>query len=347
MNTFRIFFAMVLITSFSSCEKTGKVIDPNSLEGLLRGEGVFIINEGNFLAGNGTISFYSYTSGKITNNIFATANGRPLGDVPNSMIISGDKGYLVVNNSGSLEVVDKNNMQSIKTITGLTSPRNMLIVSSDKAYISSLYSNNLTIISLATNTVTGSIGLRRSSEAMVLVGNKAFVSSWSQGKEIMVINTATDKVTDSIKVAPEPESMVTDKNNKLWVLCSGGYTGQTLAELILINPVTNTIERELVFPAKLSYPTCLQINKTRDTLFFADNGLWRMSIQSTSLPNTAFKKPVNRFIYKFGVDPRYGKIFYTDAMDYKQKGYVLQLNAQGRQIDSCRAEIIPGSLCFK
>jgi hypothetical protein len=347
MNTLKILILILSVFLISSCKKSGSEIDPDSIEAGLKGDGVFIINEGNFMTGNGSLSFYSYSSGKIFNNIFSLANGRPLGDVPNSMTISGNNGYIIVNNTGTIEVVDKNNLQSLKTIMGLNSPRNMLIVNSEKAYVSSLYSTNLAIINLLDNTITGFLSIRRSSEVMVLYGDKAFISSWSQGKEIMVVNTLTDKTTDSIKVAPEPESMVIDKNNKLWVLCSGGYTGQVHAELIKINPLTDAIEQEFIFPTKLSYPSCLQINKTRDTLYYVDNGIWRMSIQSAVLPTASFKQPVNRLIYKLGVDPRYERIFYTDALDYQQKGYVLQLNTQGVQIDSCRADIIPGNFCFK
>jgi hypothetical protein len=347
MNKLKILILILSVVLISSCKKSGSEIDPDSIEASLKGDGVFIINEGNFLAGNGSLSFYSYSSRKIFNNIFSLVNGRPLGDVPNSMTISGYNGYIIVNNTGTIEVVDKSNLQSLKTIIGLNSPRNILIVNSEKAYVSSLYSNNLTLINLLDNTITGFLNIRRSSEVMVLSGNKAFISSWYQGKEIMVVNTLTDKITDSIKVAPEPESMVIDRNNKLWVLCSGGYTGQVHAELIKINPNSDAIEQEFIFPTKLSYPTCLQINKTRDTLYYIDNGLWRMSIQSTVLPAASFKQPVNRLIYKLGVDPRYGRIFYTDALDYQQKGYVLQLNPQGDQIDSCRADIIPGNFCFK
>jgi hypothetical protein len=347
MNPFKITILIVFTMLISSCKKTIQEPDPDSIEANLKGEGVFIINEGNFMAGNGKLSFYSYSSGKIYNDIFSKANGRPLGDVPNSMTIYGNKGFIVVNNSGKIEVVDINNLQSLKTISGLTSPRNILVINSEKAYVSSLYSSSVTILNLQTFTVSGSISIRRSSEAMALAGNKAFISSWSQGKEIIVLNVSTDRVTDSIRVTPEPESMVIDKNNKLWILCSGGYTGQILAELIVVNTQTNLIEKEYVFPSKLSYPTGLQINKTRDTLYYVENGLWRMSIQSAALPDKPFKKCANRFIYKLGVDPRYGRIFYTDALDYQQKGYIFQISSQGNIIDSCKTEIIPGSFCFK
>lgn len=347
METIRNLIVIFILAMFASCEKTGSETDDSSVEASIKGDGVFIINEGNFMAGNGTLSFYSYTTGKTYNDIFSRANGRPLGDVANSMVISGNRGYLVVNNSGKIEVVNKNTMQALKTIDSLVSPRNMLLINSEKAYISSLYSNSLTIIDLQTNSVAGSINIRRSSESMVLLGEKAYVSSWFSGKDIMVLNTTTDKVIDSIEVAPEPESMVLDKNKKLWVICSGGYTRQNFAELIVINTTTDEIEKRFVFPTKLVSPSNLQINGARDTVYFVENGLWRMSIQSSGLPEKPFQPSNGRLIYKLGVDARNGRIFYTDVLDYQQKGYVLQLSPGGTPIDSCKAEIIPGSFCFK
>jgi YVTN family beta-propeller protein len=182
---------------------------------------------------------------------------------------------------------------------------------------------------------------------MVLAGNKAYVSSWSFGKDIMVINTNTDKVIDSIRVVTEPESMVIDKDNKLWILCSGGYTGQILAELIVVNTTTNAIENHFVFSSKSSYPSGLQINGTKDSLYYIDNGLWKMSILSSALPGVPFKTAGNRSIYKLGVDQRNQRVFFTNAIDYQQKGFVLQLNSGGKLIDSCSSDIIPGSFCFK
>lgn len=338
-----IFIVMVL----PSCEK--KEVEPDlSFEAGIKSDGVFIINEGNYLAGNGSLSFYSYDTGLLYNDIFSTANGRPVGDVPNSMMISGSKGYIVVNNSGSIEVIDINSIKSLKTITGLVSPRNMIKINDRKAYVSSLYSNSLAIVDLISNSVSGHINIRHTSEAMVLSGAKAYVSSWSpNGKYIMILNTITDEITDSIEVAPEPESMVLDKNNKLWVLCSGGYTGISLAELLTINTVTDEIEKRFVFPSKLSYPSNLQINATKDTVYYLDNGIYRMGILSPVLSDKPFRPSNGRYIYKLGIDSGTGRIFYTDALDFQQRGYVLQVSSKGVPVDSSRADIIPGSFCFK
>jgi YVTN family beta-propeller protein len=347
MKNFKNLICILSLLMIISCKKSNTEGDLTPVEESVKGEGVFILNEGNFMAGNGSLSFYSYEKGKLFNDIFYEANNRPLGDVPYSMDISGDNGYIIVNNSGIIEVVNKSTIKAIKTINGLISPRKILFVSSTKAYVSSLYSNALSIIDLQTNTVSGSINIRRTSEAMVMSGNKAYTSSWSSGKDIMVINTTTDKVIDSIAVAPEPESMVLDKNNKLWILCSGGYTGQILAEIIVVNTTSNLIEKHFVFPSKLAYPSGLQINGTKDSVYYIENGLWKMSIQATALPASPFKSSEGRSIYKLGVDQRNQRVFFTNAMDYQQKGFVLQLNSRGKMIDSCRADIIPGSFCFK
>ncbi|MBA4321957.1 MAG: cell surface protein [Odoribacter sp.] len=347
MKSLKTLISIISTLLFISCEKAGPESDIGSVEDCVKGDGVFIINEGNFMAGNGSLSFYSYTSGELYNDIFYRANGRKLGDVPYSMIISGDRGFIVVNNSGKIEIVNKNSVKVLNTISGLISPRKILPVNNEKAYVSSLYSNSVSIINLTTGAVSGSVNIRRSSEAMVLLSDKAYISSWYKGKDIIVVNTTTDKVIDSIAVAPEPESMVLDKNNKLWILCSGSYAGDIFAELLSVNTLTNEIEKKFVFPSKLIYPSSLQINGTRDTLYFVENGLWRMSIQASALPGKPFKPANGRLIYKLGVDPRNGRIFYTDALDYQQKGYLLQLNQEGMPVDSCRGDIIPGSFCFK
>jgi hypothetical protein len=163
----------------------------------------------------------------------------------------------------------------------------------------------------------------------------------------MIINTKTDKVIDSVEVGHEPESMVLDKNNKLWVLCSGGYSGQYNAELIAINTTTDEVDKRLVFPSKTSYPSSVQLNKTGDTLYYIDGAIWRMDIASSLLPVKPFFPASGRLYYKMGIDPVKEEIFITNAIDYQQKGYVLRLKTNGSLIDSSKADIIPGSLCFK
>lgn len=339
-----IFFVVIML--FPSCEEGGPVIEDSGTV-FLNGGGVFIVNEGNFRGGNGSLSFYSIDSSKIYNDIFRQINERPLGDVPNSMTIYGDKAYIVVNNSGKIEVVEKHTLKSTGTISELNSPRIIRIINNTKAYVSSLYSDSVAIIDPHINSISGYMNIRRTSESIELSGNKAFVANWSGGKEIMVINTQTNKVSDSIIVANEPESMVIDKNARLWVLCTGGYFNKQFPELIKINTVTNLIEQRFIFPDRNSYPTNLQINGQKDMLAWLDNGVKKMDINDIVLPTSVFIPQKSNYFYKMGINPVTNEVYVTDAIDYQQKGKVFIYDSVGLLIDSVVAGIIPSSLCFK
>lgn len=334
---------IILFLSIVSCTKSPNYPNMN----LSFGGGVYILNEGNFRGNNGSLSFYSYDSTKIYNDIFYTVNGISLGDVPNAMVIKGDKAYILVNNSGKIEVVDQTTIQSKGTIKGLISPRNMAIVSDYKAYVSSLYSDSVAIINLTDNSISGYINLRRTSEAIAIAGNKAFISNWAGGREIMVVNTINDAVVDSIEVGAEPESMVFDKNGMIWVLCNGGWMRQNNAELVQINPFTNKIEKNLVFPSKESSPTCLRTDGLRQTLYFLENGVKKMDITDGLPGGSLIEQKTGQYFYKLSINPINGDIFVTDAVDFAQSGYVMIYTDKGTFITKQKAGIIPGAMCFR
>ena len=327
-----------------SCQKTPDFPNSNyTLSG-----GVFVVDEGNYRGGNGSLSFFSYDSSKVFNDLFYSINGRPLGDVPNSMAIKGDKAYIVVNNSGKIEIMNQSTLISVATISGLISPRNISFINDNKAYVSSLYSDSITVINPSSNSVSGYINIRRSSESIAITGSKAFVANWSGGKEIMVINTGNDLVIDSIEVGIEPESMTFDRYGMLWVLCNGGYARQNYAELVEINTSTNQVVKTLVFPTKEESPTCLKIDGFGQTLYYIDNGVRQMDVGATALPATTFIiQGSGEYFYKIAINPLNSDIFITDAVDFVQQGYVLLYKSDGTFVSKQKAGIIPGSMCFK
>ena len=314
---------------------------------LTLGGGVFIINEGQFTAGNGSLSFYSYDSMKIYNGVFESTNGRPLGDVPNSIFIHSDNAYLIVNNSGKIEVIDNSTFESKTIISGLISPRNMAAVDDNKAYLTSMYSDSLVIIDLQNNSKLGYINLHNSSEAIAVSGNFAYVSSWINGNKILIINTLNDQVVDSVVVGPEPESMAIDKYGRLWVLCGGGWQRENYAELDVINTANNQLENEFIFPSLQSYPSCLKIDDSGQNIFFLDKGVKQMDVSSSALPSTTLIPESGSSFYKIAVNPANNDIFVTDALDYAQNGYVMIYKSDGSFDSKYRAGLIPGSMTFK
>ncbi|NCU32016.1 MAG: hypothetical protein EOM23_03550, partial [Candidatus Moranbacteria bacterium] len=174
------------------------------------GNGVFIINEGNFGNGNGSLSFLNLDSMKIYNNIFYQANNRPLGDVPFSMALFEEEVWVVVNNSGRIEALDKKDMTSVAVIDGFTSPRFLLPVDDRKVYVSDLYSPEIKVVNQSDKIAETTINIGRSSEQMILAGGKVFVAFWSnygfpdfENNQLFVIDPETDFLIDSITVGKE------------------------------------------------------------------------------------------------------------------------------------------------
>ena len=109
---------------------------------------VYIINEGNFTWGNASLSVYDPATQTVVNNAFAAANDRPLGDVAQSLTLVGQRAYLIVNNSGKIEVLADSTLEATHTITGFNSPRELFAINAKTAYVSDLYANALAIVDL-------------------------------------------------------------------------------------------------------------------------------------------------------------------------------------------------------
>ena len=338
---------LVMLMLIVSCEpdEPGPVIKNNG-KTVLEGDGIFILNEGNFTRGNGSLSFYSADSAKIYNNIFYAANKRTPGDIPFSMYISGDTAWLLVNNSGKIEVVNRKTMKSVKTVTGIKSPRFMVRAGADKCYISSLYSDSITLFSLSSCSVTGYIDLGRSSEQILITGTKAYIASWSGGRVLTVVNTGNDNIIKTIDVGLEPESLVLDRDGNIWVLCSGGYMGEEDPVLIRISSETDLITRSIHF-SRSAYPTNLRINNAGDSLYYLKNGVFRMSVYDASLPDEPYIRENGRLFYRMEPDNLNNSIFVTDANDYQRSGFLLRYDKNGVLIESHIAGIIPGNMSIQ
>lgn len=329
------------------CEQ-GETIAPgngnNDIPGSFK-PGVFIINEGNFGWGNGSISFFDFTKSKVYNHLFQKANDRVLGDVPQSIFIMDSLGFIVVNNSGKIEVVNMEDFRSINTINGFTSPRCFLPVSESIAYVSDLYGGSITQVRLDDYTITKTIETGMSTEQMIKIGDEVFVANWAGGNKILVIDIVEGKMVDTIDVIMEPNSMVLDKHQKLWVLCSGGFSNKEMPGIIRIDPVTREKEKTFRFNVLESSPSHLCINGSGDTLYYLNNGIFQMPVTETEIPSEPLVQN-GKLFYSIGIDPENGIIYAADAIDYQQKGKVFRYMPEGALKDSFDVDIIPGSFVF-
>lgn len=347
---------MSLLMVFTSCENDPQpIIEPGE-------EGFFIVNEGAFGNGNASLSFYDRSKDEVVNNVFAAVNGRPLGDQAQSMTVHEGKGYIVVQNSGKIEVINTGTYVSITTITdGLASPRYVLIVSSTKAYVSDWGLDGVTgtvkVLNLSTNTITKSIPVGKGANGMILMNDKVYVANsggWGKDNTISVINISTDTVVDTIEVGDNPNSIVAEQDGTLWVSSSGALAYNDDWTIDEANSSKGSIskivsdEEVLRLPVSkftINGPANLTLSADRNTLYFRfDAKVFSMPVTGTSLPSEPFKE---KAYYGLSVDPISGHILGFSAPNFSVGGYMEMLDESGELVDSYLVGIAPNGCAFK
>jgi len=340
-------FAIVIAVLFAACKKEDTQPEESGLK-----NGVFIVNQGNFTAGNASLSYFESATSKLTNDLFYEVNDAPLGDVAQSISIVGDLAYIVINNSGNIYVIDRKTAEFKGKISQLTSPRFFLKINDQKAYVSDLASNSISIVNPESYELTDAINVNRSTENMVLIGNKAYVAHWSgylqaiKNNQVLIIDTETDALIDSIQVGVEPNSMVVDRDQNLWVLCSGGYDNEEIPSLWKIDVLDKNVIKKFEFDDISLSPFNLLMNGTGDELLYLNNGVYSMSVTDGTLPENPMISQDGKYFYALGIDPQNSDIYVSDALDYTKNGLVYRYDYTGSMLDSFEVGIIPGAFGF-
>lgn len=306
-------------------------------------EGVFVLNEGNFGWGYGTIDFINLEEQTVASRIYEEANGELLGNVLQSGTYFMGTLYLVVNNSQKVVAVAPQDFRQVGEITGLPSPRYFLGINEEKAYVTDIYAKAIHIINPSTFKKTGEISVPGWTEQLLLAGNIAIVAS-IETNELLFINTDTDAIEQTLALAGPPNSLQLDKHNRLWVLTGASNARQ--AHLYRFNLDELSQPKTWLFEPSASWPTHLRINSSKDTVYYLQEGVYKMSIEAENLPiNPLIEESKATLFYGLEVSPE-GDLWLADALDYVQQGWARQYTSRGVPIDSFRVGVIPNSFLF-
>ena len=350
----QILYGMLVLTiALSSCKKSKDTGDSTPVIS----QKVYVINEGNYGSGNASVSIYDASNNKVYNDLFNSANNRPIGDVLQSLTLVNGKAYFVVNNSNKIEITNAYPLTSVGVIHGFNMPRYMVAPNNNKAYVSEYidYSGGngrLSIIDLSTNTITGTITVGIQPENMLLLNGKLYVCN-SFDTLLSVVNTTTDLVESKIKISDGPKSIAIDANGKIWVLCIGitkyntvspyNILSQSAGALVRIDPTSNTVEATYTFSDASGLPDLLTTNGTKDKLYYSYlNGIYERSISATTFPSTPI---ITRSFYGMGVDPTTGYVYIgTNGFTSNQK--MIRYQSNGTPIDSIEVGVGPSRFVF-
>jgi hypothetical protein len=314
------------IATFTACEKTDDTIDSNTK----KLKGLFVVCEGGVSNANGDITWYSPDSVKTIQSLYHTVNGTPLGSIFQSFATADTLGFLVVNNSQKLTVVNMNNFKSIKTIENLSYPRCIIQVDANTMYLTNgngSSNNHIYVLDIPTLSIVDTIKVGKGPESLIKVNNKVYVCNsggWSTDNNVMEININTRKVKDTITVAYSPLDIEVDYNDNLWIYCNGGYDSNynplETAKIYNINTSTNKVIGYYDYEgAAKSYGNYLiTMSKDKKSLYFINDAIYKLDITQTTL---SASKWVDGSYYAVSTDPDNGDILGLDATNKKAIAY--------------------------
>ena len=322
--------------------------------------GILIANEGGFTLGQASLSFYDYLEDTVYNNIFNAINGRPLGDVLQSLSYHQGKAYLVVNNSRKIEVVDSITLESLVTISNVESPRE-IIGYGNKIYVSDLFSKNISILDASTYNVVGTIETGGWTEKMLIYNDLLLVTLKQlfienlpgTRKGLMIVDLQTSEEVNFINLPQGASSLVLDKNQKVWVLCDGGLE-EEIGGLFKINSSNWELETSFYFDDIEYSASLLLINNAGEDLYFIlsdpNAGLnaydiFKLSIDESALPDTPFLDGGQLYIYGLAINEERNELYFTDAVGLIQEGFFYRFNLENLDfIGKYQTGIFPGQI---
>ncbi len=356
MKKFRKFLSFGLALSalfLASCSSDDDDTQPTPDEAAFQ-HGIFILNEGNFGAGNASVDFLS-NEGVVTHDIFSLINNEPLGDVAQSIYMDGDYAFIVLNGSAKVEVVNRYSFEKLGTVsTGLVNPRYMTILNG-KGYVTNWgdptdpSDDFVAVINLSNFTVSSTIPVAEGPEQIVSVNNLLYVAhmgGWNFGNTISVINPGTNSVSSSIQTGDVPKSLIAS-NDFLYVLCSGkpAWSGdETVGSMILFDTNTNLQISTVQFPLGV-HPTKLVTDG--NMLYYTEADIVKaVDMLDISNSTTLFSTSSQGVFGAYGMAVSNGKVYIGDAGDYTSDGKVLIYTTTGNLIGTHTAGLLPNNFGF-
>lgn len=353
-NTFYSLLLLVGIGSMS-CKDKGKddLIPVGKYD-----RGIFVLNEGPFGSGSGTLDFYNSVSNTLFPNVFEEVNNRPLGNIGQSFAVHNNKGYLVVNNANKIEVVNMADLKSTGVINGLELPRYFLGIDDNTAFVTEWgadgLSGKLKVINLNTLAVTKTIPMGKGPEKMLRVGDRVFIGhsgGFDTDSSLYIVNVSTQTVEKVVKPGDNPSSIALHKDGNVWVLCSGytDFGGSNSRPGVLVKySADGTYLAEYEMQDPNWRPNDLCFAKDGETAFFNTNG-YGGKIAETKLDifgyNVYPESNVLTLNYNTATEEL---VFCTGNFSSNGSMYIRKKNASGHAlVDSFEVGIVPTDIVFR
>ncbi|MBO4985139.1 MAG: YncE family protein [Bacteroides sp.] len=338
LRVLAILFALPL--AFTACSDD----DDEPAEPALAEQGLFVFNSGNQGKSiDGSLSFIDEKNETVLNGVFMTVNGRSLGSTVQDGVILGKNLYIAVSESNTIEVVNKNTLESVAQIKPASSegssPRDV-VTDGEYVYVS-MYSGHVSRINPATNTIDKTVAVGPNPEEMAITNGFLYVvnsdglnwsNGYANGKSVSKIDLSTMTEKKMIDVGINPTKIGADASGNVLLLCMGDY-GANPASIWKIN--SSDVATDMGISATMmtvSGNTLYTINSPwgATEVTYKAYSTTTGSVTKQSFVNTPVDSPAG-----IAVHPTDGRIFITSYnlvdgyASYSTPGYVAEYETNG------------------
>ncbi len=344
-HSFRYFVIFSLALLLGACS------DDDDNNEVLLGEfqnGFFVLNEGPFNSGSGSISFLNESHTSVTPNAYQMVNGGQIGNILQSGITHNVDLYLVVNNAHRLIVCDRFSLQEKARITeGLDNPRYM-VIANGKGFVSNWGNGTnayISVINLQTYTIENTISLDKGAEKMFVHEGKVYVlhqGGYDYNNKISVIDAQSESLLEEFSLGDIPNSFA-QIGNTLYILCGGNpswapsETEASLYALDLSSNSANPVEIANFGGITNDIDHAEKLCTYNGVLYFANQGkIFKMFPDQDASQAELF---LDTNFYEFQWLEGYFYIF--DAGDYVSNGELRIYDEAAQQTNSLEMGLLP------
>lgn len=349
-NRHVIFSILLLVLFFqaASCKKkkTDDATTPEKLQ-----NGILVLNEGLFNLNNSSLSWIDLSASTTDNNFFEEKTSRGLGDTGNDLKRYGNKLYIVVNVSSTLEILDATTGQSlhqVSMISGSTPQQPRSVAFWQNKALVSCYDGFVSVFDTATYALVARVHVGSNPEGLAVSNNKLFVAN-SGGLNAMmdstvsVVDLNTMQETSRIKVGLNPGGVCADNQGDVYVITRGNYSNAP-SRMHKIDPNTLAVT-DFSFDASGMTPM-----NNNMLITYSD---FSTQASSIALFNTGTETMISaNYLSTAGIQTLYGvhyspvtnRIYLCDAKGYTETGSVLIYSSDGAFLTSFSAGLNPSEL---
>lgn len=311
--------------------------------------GILVVNEGLYSQNNSSLTFFNLDERKLYSNAYKAANNsKNLGDTANDLFIFQNKGYITVDLSNKIEIINLDNFESEGFIDlgANAGPREVIVLNENEGYVTSSGNDAVIKFNPTTKSIISEIKVGSKPDGIDFFQDKIFVANSGYGSDSTVTVIQNNQKIADIDLSINPRFVHKD-NNYIYVVCSGDYMdAQGLGAVYKINPINNQVIDTLYVNGNPG-ESCL----TGDGYMYIVNNFGILKIDLTSfslvtdfLISNSSVNSTSEVIYSVAFDSDQQRIMAGNPKNFMQNGEIVIYDLSGNEVTRFDSGINPGTI---